>query len=262
MHQGWFPPTHNYALSEGLDSLGFRVETVRMSTLSSIRARSTWRDILEGQPQHLGLALLLTVGAFAWLTPVDEGARLLWLTAPQWAKVSIVLALLHQVLVGFVFRAQLHRGLLTRVFGEHDLEIWTKMFLPLLVARPITLILTGWADDRTLNIPSWAGWLGGAVLIGIAAWVMHSVFKHFTIRRAVGGDHFRDEIAAMPMVREGAFKFTSNAIYGVAFLGLWGIALVFGSWNALVVALFQHSYIWVHWYCTEKPDMEWLYENR
>ena len=40
---------------------------------------------------------------------------------------------------------------------------------------------------------------------------------------------------------------------------LWGIALVFGSWNALVVALFQHAYIWVHMYCTETPDMRWVY---
>ncbi len=56
-----------------------------------------------------------------------------------------------------------------------------------------------------------------------------------------------------------AFRYTSNAMYGVAFLGLWGIALLFGSWNALVIALFQHAYIWVHMYCTEAPDMARIY---
>ncbi|TCL00019.1 phospholipid methyltransferase [Shimia isoporae] len=233
-----------------------------MTSLSTIRARSDWRDIIEGQPQHLGLALLLTVGAFALLSPADEGPRLLWLTAPQWAKISIILAIVHQVVVAFVFRLQLHRALLSRILGERDLEIWTRIFLPLLVARPVTVILTGWADDTSLNEPRWAEWLVGVAFIGLAGWVMHSVFKYFTIRRAVGGDHFRDEIVRMPMVSEGAFKFTSNAMYGLAFLGMWGIALVFDSWNALVVAFFQHCYIWVHWYCTEKPDMEWLYGNR
>lgn len=233
-----------------------------MNTLETIRARSKWRDILEGQPQHLGLALLLTVGAFAWLSPSETGARFLFLTPVQWAKLSIILAIVHQVMVAVVFRLQLHRGVLTRLFGERDLEIWTKMFLPLLVARPITVILTGWADDTSINEPRWAELLVGLALIALAAWVMHSVLKHFTIRRAVGGDHFRDEIAALPMVREGAFKFTSNAMYGLAFFGLWGIALLFDSWNALVVAFFQHCYIWVHWYCTEKSDMEWLYGNR
>ena len=74
---------------------------------------------------------------------------------------------------------------------------------------------------------------------------------------------YLDDVAVdfpdMPMVREGAFRHTSNAMYGLVFLGLWGIALLFGSWNALVVALFQHAYIWVHMYCTEAPDMRRIY---
>jgi len=233
-----------------------------MSKLTDIRARSTWRDILEGQPQHMGLALLLAAGAFAWLSSDDTAPRVLFLTATEWAKLSILLAIFHQVVVAVVFRLQLHRGLLTRMFGARDLEIWTKIFLPFLVARPITIILTGWADDTSLNEPRWLEWVIGLALVALAGWVMHSVFKHFTIRRAVGGDHFRDEIAELPMVREGAFRFTRNAMYGLAFFGMWGIALLFDSWNALVVAFFQHCYIWVHWYCTEQPDMEWLYGDR
>ena len=50
----------------------------------------------------------------------------------------------------------------------------------------------------------------------------------------------------MPMVRQGAFRYTSNGVYALAF---WAIA----------VALFQHAYIWVHWYCTEQPDGVVLY---
>ena len=55
-----------------------------------------------------------------------------------------------------------------------------------------------------------------------------------------------------PMVLDGA-------MYGVAFLGLWGIALLLGSWQALVVAAFQHAYIWVHMYTVEAPDMRLLF---
>lgn len=233
-----------------------------MSTLSDIRARSKWRDILEGQPQHLGLAVLLTAGACALLSRPEDARRILWLTSADWAVVSIALALAHQILVAAVFRLQLHRGVLSRLLGERDLAIWTKVFIPLLIVRPLTIIVTGWADTTSLNEPRWAEWLVGVALLGLAVWVMHSVLTYFTIRRAVGGDHFRDEIAAMPIVRKGAFKYTSNAMYGLAFLGLWGIALLFDSWNALVVAFFQHCYIWVHMYCTEKPDMEWLYGKR
>ena len=35
-------------------------------------------------------------------------------------------------------------------------------------------------------------------------------------------------------------------------------ALLPGAW-ALAVALFQHAYIWAHWYCTEQPDSVVLY---
>ena len=48
-------------------------------------------------------------------------------------------------------------------------------------------------------------------------------------------------------------------MYTLAFLGLWSIALVARSHAGLVAALFQHAYIWVHYLCTEAPDMEVLY---
>lgn len=230
-----------------------------MSRLSDIRARSTWRDLFEGQAQHLAITVLLCAGALSLMQQPTDDAGLLWLDATQWAKLSIALAIAHQVIVALVFRTQLHLNLVSRLFGERDIERWTMLFLPFLVARPLTVILTGWADTVPIGLPRPMEWGLGALLLALAAVTMHSVFKHFTIRRAVGGDHFRDEIAEMPMVREGMFRFTDNAMYGIVFGGLWGIALLFDSWNALVLALFQHAYIWVHMYCTEKPDMRWIY---
>lgn len=224
-----------------------------MASLDDIRNNSSPAALIEGQPQHLLIAILLTLGAASLLTAPDS--RILGLAAPQWARVSISLALLHQVLVAVVFRLQLHRGTMTRLFGANDMRVWAALFLPLLIARPVTVILTGWADDVPIT-----GWRGAEVMIGLALlgtaiWAMHSTLVHFTLPRALGGDHFREEIARMPMVDKGVFRYTANGMYGVAFLGLWGIALLFGSWNALVLALFQHAYIWVHMYCTEAPDM-------
>ncbi|MDG2340702.1 MAG: methyltransferase [Paracoccaceae bacterium] len=228
-----------------------------MSRLAEIRAASTWSDIVEGQPQHLGIALLLIVGACSLLEPSAD--KLLGLSAVGWAQWSIALALIHQIMVAKVFRLQLHRNMMTRLFGKNDMKIWGAMFMPLLAVRPLTLIMVGAAD----TVPIWqnplpltiAGW----ALVVPAAWALYSTFVFFTIPRALGGDHFRDEIAEMPLVNSGAFKYTSNAMYGVAFLGLWAIALIFNSWNALIVALFQHTYIWVHMYCTEQPDMRRIY---
>ncbi|NIZ61965.1 hypothetical protein DL239_13370 [Sedimentitalea sp. CY04] len=230
-----------------------------MSRLNDIRAQSTWKDLIEGQPQHLGFAILLTAGAISLLVASPDSPKIFGLSSAGWAKVSIALALIHQIIVALVFRLQLHRNLLSRWLGERDMIVWRVIFIPLLIARPLSLILTAWADTAAITGIRPSEIVIGLLFLGLSIWALHSVLVHFTIRRALGGDHFRDEIAALPLVNKGVFKYTSNGMYGVAFLGLWGIALVCGSWNALVLALFQHCYIWVHMYCTESPDMGWIY---
>lgn len=230
-----------------------------MATLEEIRAESSWADLIEGQPQHAAIALLMGVGACGLMVTPDDPGRFLGLTARDWAVTSIVLAVLHQAIVAVVFRLQLHRNLMTRLFGDRDMHAWRALFMPFLAARPVTVLCVALADGVAIT-----GWrpaeIGvGLALIAAAVWAMHSVLVYFTLPRALGGDHFRDEYAAMPLVREGAFAVTSNAMYGIVFLGLWGIALALGSWNALVVALFQHGFIWVHMYCTEAPDMRRIY---
>jgi len=230
-----------------------------MSRLDDIRAQSTWKDLFEGQPQHLGFAMLLSAGAISLLIVPQDAPHILGLSSVGWAKVSIALAVLHQIIVALVFRLQLHRNVLSRWLGDRDMVIWRMVFIPLLIARPLSLIMAALADTVSISQYPLTEAVIGILFLGLSIWGLHSVLVHFSIRRALGGDHFRDEIAALPLVTKGVFKYTSNGMYGVAFLGLWGIALVFGSWNALVLALFQHCYIWVHMYCTESPDMRWIY---
>ena len=63
----------------------------------------------------------------------------------------------------------------------------------------------------------------------------------------------------MPLVNQGIFRFTSNGMYVYAFMLFWAIAIGFNSSAALAVAAFSHLYIWVHFFATEKPDMDYLY---
>lgn len=230
-----------------------------MTKLTDIRNRSTWAQLIEGQPQHLAIAILMAFGAVALLKSNSDAPRLWGLTSAGWGMLSISFALLHQIIVALVFRLQLHRNMMTRMFGDRDMKVWAVIFMPLLVVRPITVLMTGWADAASITAYRTPEMIIGAILLVVAIWAMHSVIVYFTIPRALGGDHFRDHFADMPLVNKGAFKYTSNAMYGVVFLGMWGIALLFGSWNALIIALFQHAYIWVHMYCTEAPDMARIY---
>ena len=77
--------------------------------------------------------------------------------------------------------------------------------------------------------------------------------------RVAGIDHFDERHRNEPLVKKGIFRFTSNSMYSFGFLTLWVIAIAGASWAALIVALFSHAYIWVHYFCTERPDMNVIY---
>jgi len=84
------------------------------------------------------------------------------------------------------------------------------------------------------------------------------VKRYFTFERAYGIDHF-DKNYNVPYVKQGIFRFTNNGMYVFGLLILYIPALLLFSKVALVVALFNHLYIWVHYYATEKPDMKQIY---
>ncbi|MEP2532253.1 methyltransferase [Shimia sp.] len=232
-----------------------------MATLREIRSKSSWAQIFEGQGQHLIILGFMLAGA-AWFLQGQTGQRgLLWMDSLCWAWVSIWLAVLHQVMVAVVFRLQLHRRLMTRMFEEGDLQVWGMLFFPLLVARPVTILIVAVLDRGSLGVPVWIGIPLGAVFLGLSAYTMYCVKRYFSFERALGGDHFYDHYADMPIVRQGAFGWSQNAMYTFGFLGLWAFALLLGSWQALIVAAFQHAYIWVHMYTVEGPDMRHLYQD-
>ncbi len=231
-----------------------------MKSLNDIRANTPKKEIFRGQVQHAMLAILLYFGAVSLLG--GNETTFLAVKADTWAIIAIWVALVHQIIVAIVFRLQLHFNLMVRLFGDNALKIWGIIFLPMLIARPIVLLLAGIADFRSMGGNYSLMLLAGGLIFLLVPWTMYSVLKHFTINRALGGDHFYDEYLNKPIVNEGAFRYSPNAMYSFVFAGMWGLALMLGSWNALVVALFYHAYIWVHMYCTEDPDMKILYGGK
>ncbi|OQY41235.1 MAG: hypothetical protein B6227_05875 [Fusobacteriia bacterium 4572_74] len=90
--------------------------------------------------------------------------------------------------------------------------------------------------------------------------LIYSVKKHFMFERAFGIDHF-DKGYSVPYVKNGIFKYTNNGMYvfGLVILYLPGLLLL--SKAAILVAFFNHLYIWVHYYTTELPDMKYIYNE-
>ena len=231
----------------------------RILTMDREKTNVPVRFLFEGQFQHILLLACLVPGAIYLALPALDGSS--WLGIPDriWFYAAIVLAIAHQVVGWFVFRFQLVFSLFSRLFGKFDMLVWGIIFFPLILLRPVLTLGLGYADYGSLEPFRIIQIIAGIVLLIPAIYTGWSIEKYFGVPRALGGDHFRQQYREMPLVKEGAFKYSSNAMYAFAFLLFWAIALLTGSRAALVAALFQHAYIWVHMYCTENPDMKLIY---
>jgi hypothetical protein len=86
-----------------------------------------------------------------------------------------------------------------------------------------------------------------------------SRYTHAALPRLFGADHFDPSVRALPFVRGDIFRFTSNGMYVFGFLLLWVPGLWWASAGVLSAALFNHPYIWVHDFATERPDIARIY---
>ena len=129
----------------------------------------------------------------------------------------------------------------------------------LFAGRFLTLAWLAVLDQNSLGLSSTIRVPLTLILLLLGLYAMYSVKKYFGMSRAAGGDHFDVRYRDMPLVKGGIFRYTENGMYVYAFLLFWAIAIGFNSAVALIVAAFSHAYIWVHYYATEKPDMDFLY---
>jgi Phospholipid methyltransferase len=216
--------------------------------------------IFERQWLH-AVSLVALLGACAWaaqLPNVRQGS--LWgLTAIHWYWIAIFTAVLHQVYVWLCWRAELNGKRLTRVLGSHAFQAFAVGFALIGLSRVLSVFVLALAnqDSLTLN-PLWMKVAACAALLP-ALYLFYSVKRYFSFKRAFGADHFDPAYRTMPFERRGIFRYSSNGMYVFGFLLLWVPGLWWNSSAALAVALFNHVYIWVHYFATELPDISRIY---
>ena len=210
--------------------------------------------LFRGQAVHaLFLTVLLPV-AWGLAAPALGDGHWLGLADTTWFWIAVCEPVVHQLYVWIAWRAQLRWETFSGLFGRADFAVYGVVFYVLLALRPVLIAGISAADSGSLALS------GLAVLVLLPSlYTAWSVQRYFGLARAAGGDHFRRRYREMPLVTRGAFAWTPNAMYTFGFLGLWAIALFARSHAGLVAALFQHAYIWVHYVCTEQPDMARLY---
>lgn len=184
----------------------------------------------------------------------------LWGVSTQcWFWLAVSLAVVHQVFVWFCWRTELNASLLSRSFGDVGFRLYALGFSTLGIARTVVVFILAVANRDTLEVNTTVTRILALIMLAPAIYLFYSVKRYFGFERAFGVDHFDASYRTRPFVRKGIFRFTSNGMYIFGFFILWVPGLWFASVAALCVALFNHLYIWVHYFSTELPDIRRIY---
>ncbi len=216
--------------------------------------------IWEKQIWHYSVLSILLVGVLA--SGLREGfltGQFWGISTRQWFYLAIGAPVLHQVYVWFCWRTQLHYSLITRLFGRRGFIYFSAIFLILLVLRLVLITGLALASRNSLPVNHFISNILALILAVPVIYLLYSVARYFGFRRALGIDHFDQSYRHKPLVRKGIHRITGNAMYVFGLLVLWMPGLLAASSPALLVALFSHIYIWVHYYTLEKPDMIRIY---
>ncbi len=208
-------------------------------------------SIWTGQGLHT--VCLVSLLAVVWVIWAYLGKPL-----PIVFWIAVSFPIVHQVFVWIAWRLELSSSAASKTIGFRG---YLACFFLLFGSRFLSLIALAWMDRGSLHLQIFPRIVVTAILGMVGVYAMYSVMRFFGLARAAGADHFDSRYRNMPFVREGIFRFTSNGMYVYAFLLFWAIAVGFNSTAALTVAAFSHAYIWVHFYATEKPDMDFLYSS-
>ncbi len=219
--------------------------------------------MFEKQGWHLFLVLLL-LGGVGYLAQGDVLIGSLWgLSTQTWLWIAIAVPVFHQILVWVIWRGELYHGWMTKAFGQNGFTLYKVLFTVFFALRPVSVLLLGVSNFGTLACPPGLMLVVAVILLIPFVYTMFSVLRYFGMDRAYGIDHFEPErYRSQPFIRRGMFRYTDNAMYKFGFLILWSLALFTLSKAALLAAVFNHLYIWVHYYFTELPDIRHIYGKK
>ena len=100
------------------------------------------------------------------------------------------------------------------------------------------------------------------IFIFPVGWLFYCVIRYFGLERAAGADHFYiEKYRKLKFEKLSIFKYSNNAMFVYGFLVFWIPGLLFASSTTLLIALFNHIYIWIHYYTLELPDIKQIYSK-
>ena len=218
--------------------------------------------IFERQLEHLiALLSLLVLLFFLSKSHGVLSGSFLGMSTLTWYSVALASPILHQVFVWITWRMELHYSLLTRIFGQRAFLYYAVVFMIFLLSRLVLITGLAISNQQSLHVHHTILYIAASMMAVLVLYVYYSVLRYFGLKRALGIDHFDPSYKKLPLVREGIYKYVSNAMYCFGLLILWIPGLIMASKAALLLAVFQHIYVWAHYYCVEMPDMRRIYSD-
>jgi len=211
-----------------------------------------WLNVVFLAVACVGLILACGIDGF-------QAGQLWGVDTIQWLWLAVALAVIHQIYVWFCWRTQLHLSLLTRLLGKHGFVIYAAVFFALIITRAAAVFILAYANRDSLPLSHTMMKILAVIALIPSIYLFYSVVRYFTFTRALGIDHFDPSYHSRPFVRKGIFRFTRNGMYTFGILLIWVPALWFASTAALFAALFNHLYVWIHYFATELPDIKRIY---
>ena len=181
----------------------------------------------------------------------------LGIKALGWFMIAMSIPLIHQTYVWICWRSELCWKSISNTIGFKGYVI---IFFILIISRLSAIVLC-FVDYGSLYKPGWLAWILGLILFIPGAYTMYSVKKYFGFLRAAGADHFDPKYRDLPFENRGIFKWTPNAMYVFAIGIPFAFAVATGSLSMFIVAIYTYISIWLHYFCTEKPDFAVIYSN-
>jgi len=218
-------------------------------------------NIFKHQIWHLLLllVLILTINLYISGNPGSLRGALWHASTEFWLWLAIAVPVIHQVYVLLIWRLELYGRVFTRRLGlKRAFALYAAGFSVLFAGRLIVIIFLAVSNRDTLHVDRSLAYAVAALMTPVVVYLFYSVRTYFTFERALGIDHF-DPDYRKPFVKRGIFRYTDNGMYVFGLMVLYLPGLLLLSEAALLAALFNHIYIWVHYYCTERPDMIEIY---
>lgn len=221
------------------------------------------RKLFQYQGVHLFAFIALGGVLYATNAAFPDSQRLLWkLSCSEWIWISWIFAGIFQFWISFFWRFELYGGHVSRKMGPFGFQLYRAGYVVFGLLRFIPLVPIALTSPHTLNLPAWFSIPFLVVTIPLSLWGVYCAAVYFGITRASGIDHFDPAWSRHNLEKRGIYKYVPNVMYTVVLLAIYHPGVVWQSAPALIGGGVHHAFVWIHYFCTEKPDMQEIYGGR